>query len=181
MLFLAEAPNTAMVVTSIRPRVSAKAVAAVRRGLRTALVRASRPTVPNTGRRPVPSTPITGRDSAGAPSSTPKIRPSAPSPISPAAPPPGFAKPPATRPAAPSRVATRPKAVRSRSELPVEANSSRIAATGAILAARRAGEYALNSVTPTPMISATSTVRGRSCRAPDGSPTLKLLSSARSP
>ena len=47
MLFFAEAPNTAMVVTSIRPRVSAKAVAAVRRGLRTALVRASRPTVPN--------------------------------------------------------------------------------------------------------------------------------------
>ena len=47
MLRLADEPNTAIALTSISPRVSANAVAAVRRGLRTALVRASRPTAPN--------------------------------------------------------------------------------------------------------------------------------------
>src|ERR1700709_1382183 len=46
-LVLIDEPSTAMPDTSTRPRVNANAVAAVRRGLRPALVRASWPIVPN--------------------------------------------------------------------------------------------------------------------------------------
>ena len=61
------------------------------------------------------------------------------------------------------------------------ANSSRIAATGGIRDARRAGAYADSSVTPVPSTSATITVRTDSTIEPDGNPTLSESSSARSP
>ena len=44
---LADWPSTAIVVTRVRPIIRAEAVAAVRRGLRVALVSASAPTWPN--------------------------------------------------------------------------------------------------------------------------------------
>lgn len=90
MLCLVDAPNTAIAPTSISPSVNAKAVAAVRRGLRTAFVRDRRPTEPK-GRVIGPRAAMMGRDSAGAPSSTATIVPSAPRPTSEAPEPADFA------------------------------------------------------------------------------------------
>ncbi len=137
-LALADAPNTPITDTSIRPRVRANAVAAVRRGLRTALVRASRPTAPNGRATTAPSPATNGRDSAGAASRTAMIRANAPMPTVEAAPPP-VPWAPTTTTAAPTTAATAPTTVRIRSDSTVAVDSSRMAATGATLLARRAG------------------------------------------
>ena len=47
MLAFADCPTTAIIETSVRPIISAEAVAAVRRGLRTAFCSAITPTAPN--------------------------------------------------------------------------------------------------------------------------------------
>ena len=59
------APSIPMVVTSVIPSVSAKAVAAVRRGLRRELVAARRPTAPNGAPTARPNAGTTGMVNAG--------------------------------------------------------------------------------------------------------------------
>ena len=65
MLAFVDEPTTAIPATSSSPSVSANAVAAVRRGLRTAFVRASRPTAPNGRPTTRPSGTMTQRANTG--------------------------------------------------------------------------------------------------------------------
>ena len=65
--------------TSATPIIRAEAVAAVRRGLRTAFSRASSPRTPTARGSSAPRTRITGRASTGASVATPSNEPSAPS------------------------------------------------------------------------------------------------------
>ena len=69
-LLSAAAPITVMPVTRVRPIVSAEAVAAVRRGLRTAFCRASLPDTPNAAQHRRGGA-ISGRDSSGVRTNTP--------------------------------------------------------------------------------------------------------------
>ncbi len=171
-----------MPVTISRPKVSANAVAAVRRGLRTALVRASVPIRPNGRPMTWPSGRITRPDSSGDSNSAPMPTRTSPSPMS-AAPLPAEEDiaPSAVTPA-PTARKTAPMMLRRRVAAAVGvANSSRIAATGGIEDARRAGAYADSSVTPVPTTTATITVRTASTIEPDGSPTLSASSRVRNP
>ena len=156
---LNEAPRMPMIETSSRPRVRANAVADVRRGLRTALVRASCPTLPNGAPRIRPSPPTNGRDSAGPPRTAAMIAAPAPNPTVTAGPTPTRVAPP-TMSAIARTAKPAPTRVRRPSVVPSSAALARIASTGATRAARAAGTQALTIVTTMPTNSAASTAAG---------------------
>ncbi len=118
-----------------------------------------------------------GRATAGARRATPtKIR-MAPSPTSWIA---GCVRPTVSA-STPARVTPRPQVNRRRMEMSCSACCSETASTGAMRTARRAGPMAETSVTPTPTMRQTTTVRASNARGPDGSVTPNPLSSASSP
>ena len=80
MLSLVVAPSVPNAATRVSPRVSANAVAAVRRVLRPALVAASRPTAPKGAPMTRPMPPAMGRARAGITRKLPTIRAAAPTP-----------------------------------------------------------------------------------------------------
>ncbi len=148
---LIDALITLTVVTKAKPIMRAAAVAAVRRGLRIAFCCASRPGVPNTFGNSPPSTRTTGVLITGASIAMPRNTAAAPPPsrasgwlVAPAMPDPMAIAPPAVK--AP------PTQTRMRSDRCGSDTSSRIAATGGIFAARRAGKYADSTVTTMPTV-----------------------------
>ncbi len=162
---LTEAPTTLSVVIRVTPMVSAEAVVAVRRGLRTAFSRASLPGVPNSLRSTGANSAITGRDSSGVRTKTPIISAPEPRPTrltdSEAAPP--------TRPSAPPTANSRPMVLRTSSDFWVAGCSLElIAATGAIREARSEGSQADSTVTATPTRSEAITVPGAITSGPSG-------------
>ncbi len=172
-----EAPNTAMADTSASPTISAAAVWAVRRGLRMEFSRPNRPEVPSSRASGRPMTLAIGRATAGASMATPtKIR-TAPRPTSWMA---GFVSPTASS-TMPIAVMTPPWVKRRRIGTSCSVCCSETAATGAMRTARRAGLMAATSVTPTPTIRQTTTVRAWKTKEPDGSVNPKALSSFSSP
>ena len=140
----AEAANTVMNPTSATPIISDDAVRAVRFGLRKALRVASSPLSPRirSGR---PNTDATGRASTGPRTDTPTNVVSAPTPTSASSPP-----RPASSAATPAAVITEPATARRAEPAERSTLTSRSAAIGAILAARRAGSHADPTVTTTP-------------------------------
>ena len=108
---------------------------------------------------------------------TPTKISTAPRPTSPMA---GLVSPKAS-PTTPIRVMTPPRMKRRRSGISASVCCSETAATGAMRTARRAGLMAETSVTPTPTIRQTTTVRASKTSGPDGSVTPKPLSSFSSP
>ena len=81
-MLLTEAPTTDVVAISVTPIMRAPAVDAVRRGLRAAFSRASRPGIPNRAWMGRPSTRTTGRAIAGLATLRPTKVTSAPMPVS---------------------------------------------------------------------------------------------------
>src|SRR5699024_4079050 len=76
------APSMPIAVTRARPKVSAKAVADVRRGLRCEFVAANAPTAPKGAPMSLPKSGTIGRLSAGPAMKKPTITPNAPTPTS---------------------------------------------------------------------------------------------------
>ena len=143
---LVDAANTVMNATRPTPIISADAVAALRRGLRAAFSRATVPAIPRRRGSGAPSTLVNGRASTGPSTATPTNTSSAPRPTGAIAPP----DRPMAMNAAPTTVTTVPMTAR-RTEVPVRStDTSRMAAIGATLAARRAGMYAASTVTTVP-------------------------------
>ena len=152
------APSMPIAVTRATPSMRAKAVAAVRRGLRAEFVAASLPTAPNGAptTRPMPGT--ISSEMAGPARKKPTIRSSAPRPTSdarrPVPPPRNTPRRVNTTPAASSRP---PRMVRTISEEPAADSVVRMASTGLTAPARRAGAHAETTVTTAPRISGTTT------------------------
>ena len=140
----AEAANTVMKPTSATPIISDAAVRAVRFGFRVALRVASSPLSPRS-RSGTPSTLATGRASTGPSTATPANVASAPTPTSAISPP-----RPTSSAATPAAVITEPATARRTEPAERSTLTSRSAAIGAILAARRAGSHADSTVTITP-------------------------------
>ncbi len=162
----ADAPATDRPATSASPIIRAAAVAPVRRGLRSALRRLSRPTTPNAGSRPRPSRRITGRTSSGpaiTPATSVSTTPSASS--DPATAVRSLSTQPASA-ASPAAPTSDPAAARRRNGRPepVSSRSAR-AAIGETRLARSAGSSAATKVTPTPTTYATTTVGQFSTRS----------------
>ena len=168
-----------------RPIISAPAVAEVRRGLRTAFLRASWPAVPSQGRNRSgrPSSEATGPATSGLSRYTPMKMPSAPPArdrmIGNASS--GVKNSPHPRRTTPTARKTAPSTVLREPLPPNTATSSRRAAMGGILAALRDGSSADRNVAPIPNIRATMIVRGAKIRSNDGSAKPRALNSALSP
>ena len=147
--------------TSARPIMSAEAVAAVRRGWRSAFCTASDPTVPNMRGNANPRIRTIGPASAGLTTIAPMSAATTPSPTSWEPEPPPTAAPAvmAPRPTT-SRIA--PAMARKCSERAGRAMSSRRAAMGGMREARMAGASPATTVTRTPITRPTMIVRGRS-------------------
>ena len=170
--------TTVTVETSARPIISAVAVFAVRRGLRSAFRRASAAVVPPSRASGAPRTRVTAVAISGARVSTPARVSSIAMPASSRRPSPAIA---ATSPAAPSSVRTAPTPIRTRPTGLAGASIARIAATGATLVACRAGSRAASIVTTTPTSSAATMVRGSTCSVVVGTSIPKAASAARRP
>ncbi len=139
------------------PIMSALAVAAVRRGLRSEFCRASRPTVPASATDGTEISHTTGRAMSGAAIATPKNTPSTPPPTHQS----GLrtsTNSPVSRAATPAAASTRPIRARIRICRSGSATSSRSAATGATREARIAGSIAETTVAMTPARTVTTTV-----------------------
>ena len=139
MLLFVDAPITLNALTSARPIMSAEAVAAVRRGFRTAFSCARRPVVPQIRGSTAPTLRRNGRARTGLSAVAPRMRRRAPRPTSDAPVPPSSESVPPTRASAPAPASTEPTTVRRPRPRCTPATSSRIAATGGVRAARRAG------------------------------------------
>ncbi len=153
--------KTAEALTSATPIINAAALDEVRRGLRPALSRASRPGVPNSLAIGHPSTRVAGLATVEETPATPRKSSSPPIPARTPMPmaPPGRTKRPTRKRAAPTTtvdVATTRRRLLSASK----PSSGRIAATGGIFAARRAGTMTDAIVMPTPTTNAMMIVRG---------------------
>ncbi len=105
---------------------------------------------------------MTGPRIVAAMKTTSALKPTWPAPD-----PPPLARPPARR-RPPSASATRPRTIRLRDDADVSIATSRIAATGGIRDARRAGKNADTTVTVTPTTRLTMTVRGSTTSEPLG-------------
>ncbi len=147
--------------TRARPIMSADAVAAVRRGWRSAFCTASDPTVPNIRGKANPRTRTIGRARAGLTTIAPTRAARTPSPTSCEPDPPPTAAP-AVMAARPATRRIAPAIARKCSERAGSAMSSRRAAIGGMRDARIAGASPATTVTSTPMTSPTMTVRGSS-------------------
>ncbi len=164
-----EVPTTASPATSAVLIIRAEAVAAVRRGSRSAFSRARWPTAP---KRPVsrPARRITGAASSGASTiratrRTPQASIASWRFCSEAS----FTPLSDTSSPAPRTSRTRPAAPRIRERV-AEGGccAERMASTGATLAALRDGSHAASTVTPTPTPSAATTGRGPITSGPSG-------------
>ncbi len=143
-------PSTEKALTSARPIINADAVDALRRGLRMAFSRPSRPVAPNRAGSGLPMTLVTGRASSGERVDTPRKASPAPMPTTAAAPLPLAVVRPSTSSAAPMSASAPPATPRIRSERAGSTKVSRIAATGGTDAALRAGTNAATAVTMIP-------------------------------
>ncbi len=171
---------TVMPVIRVRPIISAEAVAAVRRGLRTEFWRASLPETPKT-RRTGAAAAISGRDSSGVRTNTPMISRTAPRPMGAWPSEPDIVVAARTT-ATPAAENSAPSVLRSTSDLVVAcACTLLIAATGGIFAARRPGSQAASMVTRTPTARAARTVPGVMTRGPSGTVAPSVPISDRSP
>ena len=174
--------NTAAALTRATPIISAAAVADVRRGERPAFSWASFPGGPKTLATGQPSSRVTGRATVDERLATPRKMSSAPRPARVSAPtvPPGRANRPSTNITAPITVTTVPS-TRRRVLIASNPSSGRIAATGGMRAARRAGTMTDSIVTPMPTMAAMITVRGSSTVDVSGKPAPAALKTARRP
>ena len=163
--------NTAAALTRATPIISAAAVADVRRGARPAFSLASLPGRPKTLATGQPISLVTGRATVDETLATPRKinRPPPPARVSRPIVPPGRANRPSTNITAPTSV-TRTPATSRLLLMASKPSSGRIAATGGILAARRAGMITESSVMPTPTRTATTIVRGSSTVSLSGKP-----------
>ena len=153
-----DAASTAAAPTSAMPIVSAPAVFAARRGLRTTLPRASRPTGRHQATAGAASTRTTAGTTTGPTVSTPTITPAAPRPSSRSALSAVGRTAATTAAAAPAAISTLPSSARRRSDRSFTVTSSRIASTGGTSDARRAGRAAAAMDTRVPTASPMSTV-----------------------
>ena len=163
--------NTAAALTRATPIISAAAVADVRRGARPAFSRASVPGVLNSLATGQPISLVTGRATVDETLATPRKISRPPPPartISPSVPP-GRTNSPMTKATTPTSVTTVP-ATRRLALSASNPSSGRIAATGGIFAARRAGMMTDAIVMPTPTTNAMTTVNGRRTVAVLGNP-----------
>ena len=159
---LIPAAKTVTNTISASPIISAAAVVAVRPGLRIAFSRASRPVSPRSRSSGRPVTDASGRTSRGENSDTPNRISAAPPPRRPAALPESSMPPNSPISIIASPIAPRPiaKTSTTRPRLFVSCSSaSRSAAMGVTRVARSAGFSAATSVTTTPTIRDTITVR----------------------
>ena len=157
-----EAAKTVMNPTSPTPIISDDAVRAVRFGLRIALRVASSPLSPR-NRSGTPNNRAIGRASTGPSTDTPTNVASAPTPTSAISP-----DSPTSNAPTPPAVITVPTTAR-RFEPPERSTlTSRSAAIGAILAARRAGSHADSTVTITPTANEMIIAFGEITVAPSG-------------
>jgi hypothetical protein len=158
--------STRKKATRPTPIIRAKAVDAERRGLRTALSRASSPDTPRSRATGAPSTRATGRASTGLISSMPASTPNTPMPtyagVVPRA-------PATTRNRDRARITT-PRTSRTRERALVSTATSRMAARGGTRDARQAGMSAENRVTRMPTARPAITERGRIASDESGSP-----------
>ncbi len=152
---LIDPASTVNRVTTATPIMRAEAVPAVRRGLRTALRRASVPDTPRRAAAGAPSRPAAGRAATGPSRTTPTTVARAPRPVSEISPSPRV--PAKTRPT-PAAVSAAPAAARSRELADRSTAASRRAASGAVRAARTAGPRLASSVTTTPTTAAVTTL-----------------------
>ena len=167
-----DAPSIPTAPTRASPKVRAKAVVAVRRGFRAEFFRASAPMVPKGSptTRPIPGT--ARRATAGEARNVPRMTRTAAAPTrmalvfvfqpSPSA--------PATAIATPTAKAIPPAMVRPTRELELLTSPERIASTGRVAPALRAGAHALRVVTITPTIMGSATAIGVRTIPPAGSP-----------
>ena len=170
--------NTAAALTSATPIINAAAVADVRRGARPAFSRARTPGVPSTLATGQPIAFVTGRATVDDTLATPRKIISAPTPakaMSPSAPP-GRRNSPRTNITAPTTATVVPTTSR-RVLSASKPSSGRMAATGGILAARRAGTITDSSVMPTPTTTAMMMLRGSSTVPASGKPSPAELNS----
>ena len=146
-----DAAKTDAALTSATPIISAAAVAEVRLGARPALSRASWPGAPYTLLTGQPIMRVTGLAMVDATLAVPRNISSAPPPASRIRPgvPPGRANSPTRKSTVPMITVTVP-ATRRFELSAAKPSSGRIAATGGILAARRAGMMTAHIVMPTP-------------------------------
>ncbi len=178
-------PCVKTATNTIRPRpiISAAAVRAVRAGFRIAFSRARRPVVPATFSSGQPSTRVTGATTKRASIATATNTSSAPTPMPRSRletdPEP---ENPCTIRSTPTRPMTTAKAGVQRAKRPRGSTApSRSAAIGGIFVARRAGPIDASIVTPTPTISASTTVRTASDGAVVGMPMPKARNAALMP
>ena len=175
---VADDASTDTVPTRASPIIRALAVAAVRRGLRRPLRRASRPTAPPANG--AVSTQRTGLDTAGLAAATPRKTATRPAPSTTS----GCWSTVSVRTSAmavpPAAASRSPSSARALMATVGSAWSSRIAATGATEEARRAGRTAARAVTTTPTNSVAPMVRGLTGR-PDRSRPNSVLMSCCSP
>ena len=175
--------NTDAALTSATPIISADAVRAVRRGEREAFSRASRPGAPNSFWMGAPSNRLTGLATVVERLATPRKIANAPPPARTIKPivPPGLRNSPTRNSTAPTMVMTTPAMRRRLAPSAAKPISGRIAATGGIFAARRAGTSTDSSVTPTPTMTDTMIVRSWSWSAVSGKPAPAALNRAMMP
>ncbi len=138
LVALREAARVPTAATSASPIISAEAVAPVRRGLRSAFSPASRPVVPKTLPKTARHATSSGWPSTGLITAAVRIHTTAAAPIQIASLP-GAPTTPATARPTPASITTEPMRARRPSERSPGPASSRIAATGAVREARRAG------------------------------------------
>ena len=163
-----EAASTDAAPTSAMPIISALAVDAVRRGLRVTLPRASPPSGRIQATAGAASTRRPAGTTLGASISAPIT--TAPAPIPSTGPGwPRSATVAVTTAAMPAAVSTPPATARSTEPRSWVGSSSRIASTGAVSAARRAGTSAATTLRVTPTTTATATVNASSGICPDSS------------
>ena len=178
-LAFSDAPITVNRAATATPTISADAVAAVRRGLRSALSRASRPLTPRSAAIGAPST-AAGRAATGPRTTNPAsvaTAPAMPRPPRPAAPAITAAAPPGESAGAGYRTGA---GIRAGS-----AASSRSAASGGTREARTAGSTPASTVAATPTSTASTELDALNTRPPAGSakpkPSKTPLSSAAMP
>ena len=152
------APNMPMAVTRATPNIKAKAVAAVRRGLRAEFVAASLPTAPKGAPTTRPIEGTIGSEIAGPARKKPTMRFNAPRPTREARMPVETSRStPKTAKIMPAMSSNAPRTVRTRREEPAADSVVRIASTGSTAPARRAGAHAEITVTIVPRMSGTTT------------------------
>ena len=178
-LSLVVAPSVPNAATRVSPRVRAKAVAAVRRVLRPALVAASFPTAPKGAPMTRPIPPAMGLARAGITRKLPTIRAAAPTPTVIAPLLVVSCQVPMRASMMPLTTASSPTDVRQPPPASEEAAPTRMPWTGATRPARRAGAQAENTVTTKPSTSGVTTAIGVSARAPEGIPRSKASSTAK--